>query len=47
MDRWKPPNGGRRFNGGRRRTYTTFKPDPQHEAAINTMLDQVVAWAAR
>jgi NAD(P)H-dependent FMN reductase len=24
--------------------YTTFKPGPQHEAAVNTMLDQVVAW---
>ena len=25
--------------------YTTFKPDPRHEAALATVLDQVVAWA--
>jgi hypothetical protein len=21
-----------------------FKPDPRHEAAVNAMLDQVIAW---
>jgi NAD(P)H-dependent FMN reductase len=25
--------------------YTTFKPDPRHEPAVTTMLDQLVAWA--
>lgn len=25
--------------------YTTFKPSPAHEASLNTMLDQLVAWA--
>ena len=25
--------------------YTTFKPAPQHAAAVTTMLDQVVAWS--
>jgi len=25
-------------------SYTTFKPRPQHEAAVNHMLDQVIAW---
>jgi NAD(P)H-dependent FMN reductase len=24
--------------------FTTFKPHPRHEAAVNAMLDQVVAW---
>jgi len=24
--------------------FTKFKPDPRHEAAVNTMLDQVIAW---
>jgi NAD(P)H-dependent FMN reductase len=24
--------------------FTTFKPDPHHEAAVNAMLDQVIAW---
>ncbi len=24
--------------------YTVFKPGPQHEAAVNAMLDQVIAW---
>jgi len=24
--------------------YTVFKPGPQHEAAVNTMLDEVIAW---
>ena len=24
--------------------YTTFTPAPRHEAAVNTMLDQVIAW---
>lgn len=24
--------------------YSVFKPDPRHEAAANTMLDQVIAW---
>lgn len=24
--------------------FTTFKPDPRHEAAVNAMLDQVIAW---
>src|SRR6185436_379107 len=24
--------------------FTTFKPDPHHEKAVGTMLDQVVAW---
>lgn len=24
--------------------FTTFKPNPQHESSLNTMLDQVVAW---
>jgi NAD(P)H-dependent FMN reductase len=24
--------------------FTTFKPAPQHEAAVNAMLDQLVAW---
>jgi NAD(P)H-dependent FMN reductase len=24
--------------------YSVFKPDPRHEAEVNTMLDQVVAW---
>lgn len=26
--------------------FTTFKPGPQHDKAIQTMLDQVVAWSA-
>ncbi|MDQ3734511.1 MAG: NAD(P)H-dependent oxidoreductase [Actinomycetota bacterium] len=26
--------------------YTEFTPAPQHEAAVNTMLDQVVCWSA-
>jgi NAD(P)H-dependent FMN reductase len=25
-------------------SYTTFKPGPQHKAAVNTMLDQLIAW---
>src|SRR2546423_3165758 len=25
--------------------FTTFKPHPQHEKAVGTLLDQVVAWA--
>lgn len=25
--------------------YTTFKPAPRHERAVNTMLDQLVAWS--
>ena len=25
--------------------YTTFRPGPQHEAIVGTMLTQVVAWA--
>jgi NAD(P)H-dependent FMN reductase len=25
--------------------FTTFKPGPQHEKAVNRMLDQVVSWA--
>jgi NAD(P)H-dependent FMN reductase len=25
--------------------YKTFKPDPRHEASLNTMLDQVVSWS--
>jgi NAD(P)H-dependent FMN reductase len=25
--------------------YTTFKPDPQHEGVLTTMLDQLVAWS--
>jgi NAD(P)H-dependent FMN reductase len=24
--------------------FTTFKPGPQHESAVNTMLDQTIAW---
>jgi NAD(P)H-dependent FMN reductase len=24
--------------------FTTFKPNPRHEAAVNAMLDQVIAW---
>jgi hypothetical protein len=24
--------------------FTTFKPAPAHEKAVNTMLDQVIAW---
>jgi len=24
--------------------FTTFKPDPRHEAAVHAMLDQLVAW---
>ncbi len=24
--------------------FTTFKPAPQHEKSVNTMLDQVIAW---
>ena len=24
--------------------YATFKPAPQHESTVNTMLDQVIAW---
>ena len=24
--------------------YSVFKPAPQHEAALNTMIDQVIAW---
>jgi NAD(P)H-dependent FMN reductase len=24
--------------------YTTFKPDPKHDKAVTTMIDQVVAW---
>jgi NAD(P)H-dependent FMN reductase len=24
--------------------FTTFKPHPRHEAAVNAMLDQVIAW---
>jgi NAD(P)H-dependent FMN reductase len=24
--------------------YTTFKPDPRHEKAVATLLDQVIAW---
>ena len=24
--------------------FTTFKPDPRHDAAVNAMLDQVIAW---
>ena len=26
--------------------YSTFKPAPQHESAVKTMLDQVIAWGA-
>jgi NAD(P)H-dependent FMN reductase len=26
--------------------FTTFKPRPQHEASVNAMLDQVIAWGA-
>ena len=25
--------------------FTVFKPAPMHEAAVNTMLDQVIAWS--
>lgn len=25
--------------------FTTFKPDPRHEAKVHTMLDQLIAWA--
>lgn len=25
-------------------SYTTFKPDPSHEARVTTLLDQVIAW---
>ncbi len=25
--------------------FTTFKPNPRHDAAVKTMLDQVVAWS--
>ena len=24
--------------------YTTFKPDPRHEASVNAMFDQVIMW---
>jgi NAD(P)H-dependent FMN reductase len=26
--------------------FTVFKPAPMHEAAVNTMLDQVIAWSS-
>jgi len=26
-------------------TFTTFRPRPQHERSVETMLDQVIAWA--
>jgi NAD(P)H-dependent FMN reductase len=25
--------------------FTVFKPAPMHEASVNTMLDQVIAWS--
>lgn len=25
--------------------YTTFKPDARHEKSVNSMLDQLAAWA--
>ena len=27
-------------------SFTTFKPNPMHETALNTLLDQLVAWGA-